>query len=128
MTLARRLVELVPWLRGSSPQRIAGAVAPFATAALPWSADDLRLALGAQASRAGGAAHITAGRARLPWALLRHVLAQVDPYADHPRLPELEEASWSAASTPRCEHPECDGYGWHTTPDGARRCPQAPHR
>ena len=124
LRLARDLTRLLPWLRGESPRRMLGAVAPFAQAALPWTADDLRLAIGAQASRNDRAAHITRGRARVPWALLRHVLAQIDPYADHPRLPELEEAAWTEAeaeSASRCQDPCCDGYGWHNTPAGAVR-------
>lgn len=126
LRLARALTRLIPWLRGESPRRILGAVAPFAHAALPWDAQDLQLAMGAQASRNDGSAHITPGRARIPWALLRHVLAQIDPYADHPRLPELEEAAQErAASVRRCEHPDCDGFGWHNSSDGVRRCPAA---
>src|SRR5699024_6884497 len=79
-TLAQRLIRLVPWLHGTAPQRILGAVAPFAKAPLAWSAGDLQLAMGAQATRNGASAHITPTGARIPWALLRHVLAQIDPY------------------------------------------------
>src|SRR5699024_811190 len=82
--LARGLTRVVPWLHGTAPQRILGAVKPFARAPLPWTAEDLQLAMGAQATRNGASAHITPTGARIPWALLRHVLAQIDPYADHP--------------------------------------------
>src|SRR5699024_2404434 len=121
-TLAQALIRRVPWLHGTAPQRILGAVAPFAKAPLPWTAEDLQLAMGAQATRNGTSAHITPGGARIPWALLRHVLAQIDPYADHPRLPEIQEQSWHTTPTP-CDHPDCDGYGWHNTTTGAQRCP-----
>ena len=124
LQLANGLKRLVPWLRNESPRRMLGAIAPFAHSPLPWTADDLRLALGAQASRTDAGAHITPGAARIPWALLRHVLAQIDPYADHPRLPELEQVVWDSATAPSsCEDPDCDGHGWHNTPSGARRCP-----
>lgn len=122
--LARTLVRLVPWLRQESPRRLLGALRPFATAALPWTAHDVQLAMGMQATRSGAAAHITPAGAKVPWALLRHVLAQIDPYADHPRLPELEEATWERPAV-ECNHPDCDGYGWHNTPTGAVRCPAA---
>src|SRR5699024_5595790 len=115
--LARTLTRLVPWLHGTAPHRILSAVKPFARAPLPWTAEDLQLAMGAQATRNGASAHITPTGARIPWALLRHVLAQIDPYADHPRLPDLEETTWTQPSTP-CEHPDCDGYGWHNTTTG----------
>src|SRR5699024_1832364 len=121
--LARGLTRVVPWLHGTAPQRILGAVKPFARAPLPWTAEDLQLAMGAQATRNGVSAHITPTGARIPWALLGHVLAQIDPYADHPRLPELQQQSWDTSPAP-CDHPDCDGHGWHNTPTGARRCPE----
>src|SRR5699024_2587829 len=49
--LARGLTRVVPWLHGTAPQRILGAVKPFARAPLPWTAEDLQLAMGAQATR-----------------------------------------------------------------------------
>ncbi|WP_284252938.1 hypothetical protein [Litorihabitans aurantiacus] len=126
LRLAQEVTRVIPWLRGESPRRLLGALRPFSVSSAPWTAADIQFAMGAQAHRAGRRAYLTRYQTKVPWALLRHVLAQIDPYADHPRLPEIEENRWTQRiDADPCDTPDCDGHGWHNTSAGATPCPAA---
>lgn len=119
---AAELVRIVPWLARERPGRMAPALNRFVHATTPWTAADIATALDARDRRWGRGVIFEADIRTRPAVLLAHMLTDVDPWADHPRLPELEAA---------CTYPGCDGHGWINETDGdgyavARPCPQCP--
>lgn len=119
---AAELVRIVPWLARERPGRMAPALNRFVHATTPWNAADIATALDARDRRTGQGVIFEADIRTRPAALLAHLLTDIDPWADHPRLPDLEVA---------CTYPGCDGHGWINETDEhgyafARPCPQCP--
>lgn len=114
--LAAQLVKLVPWLRHEQPGRLGPALARFATADTPWSAQDVALALSDLSRRRGHAAALTEDRiATRPAVVLAGLLRQLDVEADHPTA-----AAFPTEPPKPCRRPDCD-HGWITLRDGRGR-------
>lgn len=106
--LAQTVTAAIPWLRNARthPQRIAPMLTRFATAHLPWTADDIINALDQINTRMGWTALTSTHIKTNPWAVLASYLRHLDPDADHPRLPHLLAADHarSAAAQARIDH------------------------
>lgn len=114
--LAAHLVKLVPWLRHERPGRLGPALARFATASTPWSAQDVHLALTDLARRRGHTAALTEDRIiTRPAVVLAGLLRELDPDADHPSA-----AAFPTEPPTPCRRPDCD-HGWITLRDGRGR-------
>jgi hypothetical protein len=126
--LGAELVKIVPWLRQEAPGRLGPALACFATAPTPWSAQDVVLALADLAKRRGQITPLTADRiVTRPAVVLAGLLRHLDVEADHPsHTPFVDPATLKP-----CHRADCDGHGWLTISDGrgrniAAKCPDCP--
>lgn len=117
LQLAREAVRRVAWLAGEAPGRLTPSLERFACATHCWTASDLVTALVLRDQRLGLAPPVADAIRTRPAIVLAAILRELDPYADHPRLMDLEGP---------CERPDCDGHGWITTPRGVAKCPECP--
>ena len=117
LQLAREAVRRVAWLVGEAPGRLTPSLERFACATHRWTASDLVTALVLRDQRLGLAPPVADAIRTRPAVVLAKILSELDPYADHPRLMDLEGP---------CERPDCDGHGWITTPRGVAKCPECP--
>jgi hypothetical protein len=132
--LARELVLRVPWLASERPGRLAPTLMRFATAPVPWTAQDVIDSITAHGIRTQRGP-ITADTIRTrPAALLAAILRQLDPEVDHPSAPSFTGPvpTPPAPAAEPCGGPCCDGLGW-LLPDPtegesgpARPCPDCP--
>lgn len=124
--LAERVVQRLPWARNCPPGRLSGVLGRFATAALPWTADDIVQLIDAVNVRRGWSAIGDVDELRAPaFALLASYLRDVDPVADHPRLLDLEAADRrTAAAATRAEHRRAGCW----VPAAADSCPTCGER
>ena len=114
--LAGQLVKIVPWLRHEQPGRLGPALARFATASTPWSAQDVALALTDLSRRRGHTTALTEDRILTrPAVVLAGLLRDLDVEADHPTA-----AAFPAEPPKPCRRPDCD-HGWITLRDGRGR-------
>ena len=120
--LARNVATQVPWLASERPGRLTPALMRFATAATPWTAQDIDAAITTHSIRTGRG-HIAADTIRTrPAALLASILRELDVAADHPGLPSFTSTPPPPAES--CGGADCDGYGWLQLDDGrVRACP-----
>ncbi|MDN5797268.1 MAG: hypothetical protein L0H79_16145 [Intrasporangium sp.] len=117
--LAGQLCARLAWLAGESPARCAPALTRFATAATPWDAQHIILALADQALRRGITSPLRSDRiATRPAVVLAGLLRGLDETADHPDAPAFE--------APPCTRTDCD-HGWiRIDQDTVAPCPDCP--
>lgn len=126
--LGADLTKIVPWLRHERPGRIGPALARFATASTPWTAQDIALALTDLSRRKGHTIALTADRiVTRPAVVLAGLLRELDVDADHPTATAIPDP----ADLKPCRRTDCDDHGWVTITDGRDRsviakCPDCP--
>lgn len=120
--LASETTRTVPWLASERPGRLAPSLMRFATAAQPWTAQDVGDAIATHALHAGHGAIDSASIRTRPAALLAFILRELDEMADHPGLAD----SFSSTALVACSDAECD-QGWlEPVPGQVAPCPTCP--
>ncbi|TCC33915.1 hypothetical protein E0H75_42435 [Kribbella capetownensis] len=85
--LACQVLERLPWAREAPAKRLTGLLHRFATAAHPWTAEDIARHIDTTNSRRGWSAVHSPDDLRAPaYGLLSKYLRDTDPDNDHPRL------------------------------------------
>lgn len=124
--LGADLTRILPWLRHERPGRLGPALARFATASTPWTAQDVALALSDLSRRRGHTTQLSADRiVTRPAIVLAGLLRHLDVEADHPTA-----AAFPTEAPKPCRRPECD-HGWLTLRDhhgreAVAKCPTCP--
>lgn len=124
--LGEDLRKILPWLRTERPGRLGPPLARFATAATPWSAQDVAIALADLATRRGHAGQLTADHINTrPAVVLAGLLRELDPEADHPTADAFHEQDPEPCNRPDCDHGwlTLDGHRGHTTIAPCPTCP-----
>lgn len=119
-SLARQLVDRLPWLATESPGRCVPTLSRFATAPTAWTVEHIVHALADDALRRGITHQLRVEQiATRPAVVLAGLLRHLDEVSDHPDAP--------AFTLEPCGRPGCDGHGWLTIDaNTVAPCPDCP--
>lgn len=129
--LASQVTRTVPWLRQEALRRLAPVLMRFATAEVPWGAEDIAGAITSHTLRTGRRPIEPEHIRTHPAAVLASILRELDEVTDHPNPdPFFNADTATLAAAPlepeACGSSGCD-QGWLDQPDQRTApCPDCP--